>query len=45
MIYAKKAFLRGATITGLSFALLLFSPGQGRTQVAGSTTIGVSQEG
>ena len=44
MIHAKNAFIRGATITGLSFALLSFSPGYGRTQVAGSTTIGVSQE-
>ena len=44
MIHAKKAFFRGATITGLSIALLSFSPGDGRTQVAGSTTIGVSQE-
>jgi len=44
MIYAKKAFFRGAAIIGLSFALLSFFPAQGRTQVAGSTTIGVSQE-
>ena len=44
MIYAKKAFFRGATITGLSIALLSLCPGYGRTQVAGSTTIGVTQE-
>ena len=44
MKYAKKPFPRGAAIIGLSFALLSFSPDQGRTQVAGSTTIGVSQE-
>ena len=44
MIDAKKSFSRGATITGLSIALLSFSPGYGRTQVAGSTTIGVTQE-
>ena len=44
MIHAKKAFFRGATISGLSIALLSFAPGDGRTQVAGSTTIGVSQE-
>ena len=43
MIYAKKAFSRGAAIMGLSFALLSV-PSQGRTQVAGSTTIGVTQE-
>jgi sporulation protein YlmC with PRC-barrel domain len=44
MIHAKKVFFRGATITGLSIALLSFSPDYGRTQVAGSTTIGVTQE-
>ena len=44
MIDTKKAFLRGTVITGLSMALLSFSPGYGRTQVAGSSTIGVSQE-
>jgi len=43
MIHAKKAFSRGTAIMGLSFALLSF-PSEGRTQVAGSTTIGVSQE-
>ena len=43
MLLANRAFSRGAAVMGLSFALLSF-PGQGRTQVAGSTTIGVSQE-
>lgn len=31
-------------IVGLAFAMSSFFPGDGRTQVAGSTTIGVSQE-
>ena len=44
MIDTKTAFLRGTAITGLSIALLSFSPGYGRTQVAGTTTIGVTQE-
>jgi len=44
MIDTKKAFLRGTVITGLSMAMLSFSPGYGHTQVAGSTTIGVTQE-
>jgi hypothetical protein len=44
MINAKKAFVRGAAIIGLALALSSFLPGDGRTQVAGSTTIGVSQE-
>ena len=44
MIHVKTVFVRGATITGLSIALLSVSPGYGRSQIAGSTTIGVSQE-
>ena len=44
MLHAKKAFVRGAAIIGLAFALSSFLPGDGRTQVAGSTTIGVTQE-
>ncbi|HYT53511.1 MAG TPA: PRC-barrel domain-containing protein [Verrucomicrobiae bacterium] len=44
MTHAKKAFVRGAAILGLAFVLSSLFPGQGRTQVAGSTTIGVSQE-
>ncbi len=44
MTHAKKAFVRGVAIIGLAFALSSFFPGHGRTQIAGSTTIGVSQE-
>jgi sporulation protein YlmC with PRC-barrel domain len=44
MIHAKKASVRSAMIVGLAFAISSFFPGDGRTQVAGSTTIGVSQE-
>jgi sporulation protein YlmC with PRC-barrel domain len=44
MIHAKKTFVRGAAIMGLAFVLSSFLPGDGRTQVAGSTTIGVTKE-
>src|SRR6266498_3533601 len=44
MTHAKKAFVRGAAILGLAFVLSSLFPGQGRTQVAVSTTIVVSQE-
>ena len=44
MTHAKKAFVRGTAIIGLAFALSSFFPGAASAQVAGSTTIGVSQE-